>query len=245
MTRLVKVIILSTGIVMLAGTGITAYLIFQAPPKTLAKIFLVDVTEKMLPRPEASVIKTSYGFQDQQLFIGAYFRLKTISEISYGNIFESKIDAVNPMSTNDRQRKAEINAFFWELEASIDSVNSLEMDLVRSSIYLSLIDELNFLVSYSAEEKEMFIYSDLRENSDFLNTYYGPTLRQLYNKPEAIRNLLEQKAEMPDLTGISIHIIYQPNAGNLESAKVFEQMATLYKNMIIDKGGQVFISQNN
>ena len=233
-----KYIIFGLGLVVLCAV---IFMTVRKAPQTQMVSVLVDITEVFMVRPQADYFKRSFGFQNN-LWVGAGFRLRTLSEITYGHVFEHQLHPAVQWFSNEGQRTGEINQFFKSIETSIDTINEMQSERIQSSIYKTILDELTTIVAFGSTKKTVYIFSDLREHSEVLNTYQSAVLRTLFDKPNGIREQLEQIATLPDLNGVSIYIIYQPKS--FETAKPFEAMAGIYKAMLTDKGAIVHISHN-
>ena len=233
-----KYLLIGLGVLVLCAV---IFLTAHKAPQTQTISVLVDVTEEFEVTPQADYFKRSFGFQND-LWVGSILRLRTLSEIVYGHVFEHELLSAVQWFSNEGQRTGEINHFFKSIESSIDTINSMQTERIQSSIYKTIVDELMMVTASSATKKMVYVFSDLREHSEVLNTYQSSVLRQLYSKPNEIKEQLQQTATLPNLTGISIYIIYQPTS--FETAKPFEAMAGIYKSLFTDQGASVHISHN-
>jgi hypothetical protein len=237
---MIKIIITLIGLVLI---GIGLYYFFSTNSKVSieARTILIDVTEPLEVLPDAEVFKQKFGFQ-QTLWKGAHVRVRTLTDIVFSNIYEREIAPASSWLSNEQERIAEVNMFFSFIEQSLNSAGVNNDELIQSSIYTSVVYELNYLSSLSASIKELYIFSDLRENSELLNTYKKSVLARLNSDKEGIRKQLESSSKLDNLTGIKVYIIFQPK--DYYSAKPFESLAQIYSEIIEDNGGEVHISNN-
>ena len=206
-----------------------------------SKVILIDITDPLLVTPEADDFKGRFGFQ-KDLWKAGHMRIRSITEFEFSLVYETSIPSANSWFSNEGQRIGEVNGFFSFLEGSIDTVLTSENDRVQSSIYKTVLGELKLLSSSNHRVRELYIFSDLREHSSLMSTYQPYVLKRLQDDPDSVRKQFESAGQLPELTGIRVHIIFQPK--DFYAGKPFEAMARIYKSMLEDKGAVVIISNN-
>lgn len=112
------------------------------------------------------------------------------------------------MMENPKKRQRLVDTYFDEMTSSITELIAKEdNDKASSKIYAKLCRSLDFLAKSEANIKQMYIYSDMLENSELANFYKSSELDKFSTDPKSVYNqILAQVCTLPDLTGITIFI---------------------------------------
>jgi hypothetical protein len=112
----------------------------------------------------------------------------------------------------------------------------------NSSVYIPIVEALSFLKNTKAETKVLLIYSDLMENGENISLYNQASLKNMKENPGSLTDFYESKMTLPDLSGISVYLIYRPS--NTKEDERFQIVSGFYKKMFENKGAKVFIQAN-
>jgi len=98
------------------------------------------------------------------------------------------------------------------------------MDYKNSYIYIPICNGLTRLKKIKDKRKgTMIIFSDMLENSNLMS-FYGNGLHKIKNNFNDVVKILNENCSLPDLSDISIQVIYTPNKEKdqlIEEAKRF------------------------
>ncbi len=203
---------------------------------------LVDKTDSLLAPPHSqeliSMLKLEiYKWQSVEA------RLQIITNIDYNMVYTTTLPGRHVLLFNPSTRDAEIDSFTRTLQTNIEAINHLETGRATSSIYGTVMREINRVAATGAETKVVVIYSDLQQNIPDQFSMYNEADRALLNKhPEIVQKCLEEILRPADLHGVSVYLIYK--AKNDMDNKRFLSMSGLLKKMIVGAGGQVYIGAN-
>lgn len=221
---------------------IVAVFYFTAEKPTKTEVVLIfDRTDKFLSSPDGNEILSLYDLKANPNR-GATFRLVQITDVDYTPTIEANMPPFTTFGGSQITRVTDRAKFQAEIKNALSSLNAKNQSKAYSSIYAPLVRELARLKESTADTKILLLYSDLMENTDFVSFYSSPTLALVKTKPDTIRDLLGKQAPIPDLTGIEIHIIYEPKDHSENS--VFTSVSHLYKSMLEAKGAKVLIGAN-
>lgn len=202
---------------------------------------LLDVTETQLAQPDANEIVPLLGL-DTSKWSGAVFRFAYLTDVSLnGQTAIALADGGNRLLASSFTRDKEVTAFTDSIRAFLASLSDDTVGRPHSSIYLPLAAELTRLTQSHATTKVLLVYSDLMENNT-LSFYDKRTLQMLQSKPEEIQAQLETKAPLSDLTGIEVHLIFQPV--DADQDQTFQIVSGFYKTLLESHGATVTISAN-
>lgn len=206
-------------------------------------VVLWDITELHEPIPVASEILQLYNL-DTNPENGAVLRFSYASDVSLNRetVF-SLPPSGNSLITNQFDRTREIEKFKQDVTAFLDSITSDTVGRPQSSIYLPVATTLNELANNSQSDRKTFLlFSDLRENTQNLSFYDKHTLALVANDTAAITAILQSEMPLGNLSGIKVHLLYQPNDATDDTG--YRYIAALYRGMLESKGASVFVSAN-
>ena len=206
----------------------------------IAETVIIDKTDSFLATPDIHEIGTPIQIDENQ-WNGINLRIQTISNLDFNKIIDVRLPSRNAIFSNPDERDREVKAFTQRTANVIDSINREEIGKPKSSIYRSVVTELNWLASQRAAKKIAVIYSDLSENSFF--SIYKPKDRNLLKThPDQVKNLFEQAAKPADLTGSEVHFVFRPKS-EIENDN-FSLMAQVFKSILESAGAKVYIGAN-
>lgn len=170
------------------------------------------------------------------------FRFIDLSDVSMNQITQFSLKASPVLLSNEIARDKEVK----EMESTILAhLNNVDQDLLgrsHSSIYLPVAKELMILGSSGSDRKVLVVYSDLLENTDQLSFYKEQSTAMLQSNPKGIKSIFESIQPLPDLKGIQVYFVYQPNSQNADI--LYKRISTIYKDILTEKGAQVYIQPN-
>lgn len=205
---------------------------------------LRDSTDSLLSEVSADAIFRQYRLFDDENdneWNGSRFRYQTISDVSYNKVTEAILLPESFWLGNNLDRDKKIEKFRTEVFKPF-SEKGKSGSKSHSSVYLPIARELRHLSESNSTIKRIFIYSDLMEHTQELSFYNEPVLGLLYSHPDSIIKTLSERFALPSLTGIQIHLVYQP--ANVEADRTFRIVSEFYAKMLEAKGAKVFIEAN-
>ena len=201
---------------------------------------LHDVTDSLLAQPEVNEIMAALQLNEVEKWNGITFRYSKLNEVTYNKQSEVRLNSTSKWLSNELDRKKEVELFKIKIRESITN-EGMPLGRNYSSIYLSMNNELKFL-SQKKGNRTLIIYSDLMENSMSISFYDPEILERMTNQPDLIKERLIGTNKLPNLDGISIYIIYEPE--NIHKDQTFRIVSNFYKEMLQEQGAAVYISAN-
>ena len=201
-----------------------------------------DLTDSAEVMPDEAALINDLGI-DTNIWNGINFSFFNVSDVSYTPHWRIAIArGGNRLASSEFTRKREIAAFKAKLSALLDSARSDTAGRTHSSIYLPVAEELVRLSNSNAERKVLILYSDLMENTPELSFYNPRTFADLGTSPDKVKSKLLAEAKLPDLTGITIHIVHEPK--NAKDDATFRRVSEFFRQMFEAQGAEVSVSAN-
>ncbi len=191
---------------------------------------------------EASEIIELFGIKDNP-FNQARFRASTLSGVHINRINQLKLSPIESMSEYQKYvRQAEIEKFTTGIDSLITTLKNEETGRQYSSLFKPINAELLRLARSNADKKYFICFTDLQENSAIFSCYSKSSINFLKNNPEEFTHQFLKSAPLPpDLTGISIYIIYSPD---ILTDTNFRLISEWYKQILTRRNADVFIGAN-
>jgi hypothetical protein len=205
---------------------------------------LRDSTDSLLSEVSADAIFRQYRLFDDEndnQWNGSRFRYQTINEVSYNKVTEAILFPESFWLGNNLDRDKKIEKFRNEVFKPFKDQGK-SRSKSHSSVYLPIARELRHISESNSTIKKVFIYSDLMEHTRELSFYNQPVLGLLYSHPDSVITILDERFALPSLTGIEIHLVYQP--ANIEADQTFRIVSEFYEKMLEAKGAKVIIEAN-
>lgn len=203
-------------------------------------IILRDVTDTQIAQPNAQVIFSLFGLPYK--WDGRIFQYSDISDVSYNQTKQARLELGNEWLSNELERDKEIETFKEEIMGIINNETNDKTEKTNSAIYLPLARELNELTNSKAKKRILIVYSDLMENTETLSFYKKEDFEKLKSNPELIKEVFEKQEALEALNGIEVYFIYQPTES--QSDQKFQVISGFYKKLLEEKGAKVTISAN-
>ncbi len=234
--------IITIAIVLAIATCIALAVYLYHPPDTTDMAILRDVTEKQLVRPNTAEILGLCDLSGDKRWNGVRLIFSDVTDVSYNEAQEVKIEAANPWFSNEMERGREVQDFKNKVAVLIAQTANDTVGRPHSSIYLPMARELAALSGSKSGRRMLIIYSDLMENDPELSFYDSGTLQEMQSDPDWVKQIFEKWQSLPALTGIDVYLIFQPeNAAQDEQYKVVSEF---YRKLLQEKGAMVHVSAN-
>lgn len=209
-------------------------------PSTTAVVTLHDITDIHIAQPDTQEILSLFDLQNK--WNGGTFQSIDLTDVSYNQIKQAKLEPRNKWFTNEFDREKEIKKFTDEVVKIIINHTKFKTEKANSAIYFPIATELNKLKNIKAQRRILIVYSNLMENTANLSFYQKDGFEKLKTNPEQIREIFEKQETLETLNGIEVYFIYQPTEN--QSDQRFQIISRFYKKLLEDKGAKVTISAN-
>jgi len=200
-----------------------------------------DVTDSIIEQPKPEEIFSLFGLTENP-FNGAIFKFQNLSDVSYNQRSQVKIEPQNKWLSNEMERQGEIKKFKIAIDSKMAQNSNDSVEKGNSSIYLPIARELNELSQSKSDRRILVVYSDLMENTPNFSFYRKGDFELVKNQPDAVQKRFEKELLISPLGGIEIYFIYQPK--DIKSDARFQIISEFYKKILESKGAKVTISAN-
>lgn len=205
------------------------------------QIWLVDITD-----PLELVIDTAY-VHTQLDIENTLWEAKTISLSTITDYYNNPqktftIEEATPLMSNTHIRRAKVNNFIRSIDSAIVALSpSVSSTKNRSLVFTTIYKHLQHLSHCSATKRTLYIYSNLMENSPSGVSFYNKaTYKKLTTHPDKVAEQLQKEGQLPDLTGITIYLLYYPNS--TEDNERYHTIATFYTHLLEQHHATVHLS---
>lgn len=181
---------------------------------TEAEVFatiVIDRTDELTVHPDARAICTDLGLINHP-YQGVSVTVTSVTDM---NITPEKVitlEGEQEWQGNIHVRQSKIAAFTDTLAQTIAGFLPTDSTKMRRSVLFYILSNQLTALSQKQGKKLLYLYSDLSENSDFLNTYQPSILEDIKRHPDKYVKLLEQEYPLPDLKGITVYCMYNPSS---------------------------------
>ncbi|RPH33015.1 MAG: hypothetical protein EHM93_06795 [Bacteroidales bacterium] len=231
MKRIITAIVVVTAIALLVACT-------SQSPEVTEIVVLRDITDNHLVQPNADEILTL--FNPKSKWNGRVFHFTDLTNVSYNQAMEVKLEAQNEWLSNELDRDKEIKGFENRLTEILGKNERETIGKDNSSVYFPIAKELNRLVQSSSAKKILLIYSDLMENTREMSFYDRGKFSLLKTNPNDVKIYFDSQVELKNLSGITIYIIFQPKG--IKEDEQFKGVSGFYKNLLESKGAEVEIA---
>lgn len=213
--------------------------------KTVECSVLIDITSSNMPSLKHISSKQFlevFQLERNKSNAGIY-RQAFLTETFLNYTHQYRLQGVPSMLTsNDFDREEEIQAFEGNIKNAIDEIQTVKKERPSSSVYVPIARELIKLKSSKSDRKCLIVYSDLKENSDFLSFLAKEFKNDLVSAPEKIEAYFQNELALPDdLRGIEVFIVHETQA---EDNFIFKRLSRIYTSIIEKRGGTVQVQAN-
>ncbi len=232
----------SAPIVAIAAIGLLYACNTSVPPSPNDKsvVVLSDPTDFHLLLPDSA---TLWPFLNIKEHPWSSYRVEvgSITNVAYAPTATVFLKSENRSQSSMGIRKKRIEKFKRDLFPLLykhqckDSTDELD----QSVIYRTLVYHLKRLQDSKDAVRVLLVYSNLMEHSDIGNFYSDKTLLRIRNNPDEFTKELEAIEPIGDLSGIAIHLLFQPR--DFEESKRYVTVSNFYKRLFEQKGATVYI----
>ena len=196
------------------------------PKKQILVSILDDTTEKEISAFQPSEIITYFDLEHNQ-WNNLFFRHQSLTGSDYNKVKTLEILAETQLFSNNIERRNKLKAFQKEIQnCKKDSNQGYE----KSSIFIPLIKEIEYVnIHYSNMPIQIIVYSDLMDNTDWVN-WYAPSTK---NNVKTLAKYQEYLPKIKINNKIEVKIIFTPTA---KENKQFREIVTLYAKLFQDMG---------
>jgi hypothetical protein len=217
---------------------ITTYTSQKSP--TTEVDLLQDVTDRQIAKPDINEIISQYNFENK--YNGGIFHLTKLTDVTYNQKTEAKIEPANEWLSNELERNKEISDFKDQVSQIITTADKDSSGRINSSLYLPIANALNELSTKKMQRRILLVYSDLMENTLDMSFYQKENFALLKTNPQKVQDHFEKLEHLNSLSGIEVFLIYQP--ANNTSDQNYQIVSDFYRKLLEDKGAKVTISAN-
>lgn len=232
-------ITISSILLVCAGTLYFAPQLFV--PTYIEESVLIDKTDTFSAKPDANEILALAHLQDDK-WRSTRFRIQTVSNVTYNPIAKIELPYVIPLLTNPIERDKDVGVFSQRIKSQIDSINTLSVGFHFSSIYRTVMDEVNTVATLQGKQKIVIIYSDLLEHSLLFNMYDAHDKALLKDNARQVKETFENAVKAGKLTGVQVYFIFRPRTEKENDS--FARMVEVYKDILEHAGATVSIGAN-
>jgi hypothetical protein len=216
----------------------------ELPSSGLVSV-ITDITDQQLLQPMANPLLQLYGCNNNP-DIACTFRIRTVSDKLLTPIITYKLQ---DGGTTEKQNKdddpqfreksilafySHVNRIVNEFKKPIDSYQSLN----NSECLQTIGDELNQLTTDKSRLKYLVVFSDLNEKSDLYNVYESGIV------PKDFENVILKNGLFPEhLENITVIFVFKPK--DRQQDKQYSKLIEVYKKVIEQRGGKVFVQATN
>jgi hypothetical protein len=226
-----------TVIIMLMTVTLIVACTTQSPADTEV-VVLRDITDKHLAQPDTNEILSLYELESK--WNGGVFRISDLSNVSFNQAIETKLEARNEWLSNELDRDKEIKKFKNKVSEIIINNEKDSIGKESSSIYLPIARELNKLSAGKMQKRVLLIYSDLMENTSGMSFYDKQKLSLLKTNPDSITKYFDSQLKLKNLDEITIYMVYKP--ADEQADEEYKIVSGFYKNLFESKGAKVEIT---
>lgn len=203
-------------------------------------VVLHDITDMHIAQPNAEEMLSLFDLQNK--WNGGVFQFTDLTDVSYNQTKQAKLEPQDKWLSNEFDREKELNKFKNDVTEIINNEAKDKTEKINSAIYFPIANELNKLKNSKSQKRILIVYSDLMENTEELSFYKKNDFEKLKTNPEQIREIFEKQITLDSLNGIEVYFIYQPAENNNDQK--FQIISGFYKKLLEDKGAKVKISAN-
>lgn len=234
--------ILNISIIALLCAGLISLYGCKDKPIKRDESLIVDLTEdSFIAKPDKTAIRQSLPASKQN-WDGYNFRMVAITDVDLAPVYTATMKPSTWYFGDIKEHSREAKQFNDDIDSAFEKISLTAKGYTQSSVYIPFARELIRLSKSHAEQRVAIIFSDLMEHSFLADFYKKETLEQMQNNPDAVWEVLQKKAPLPDLSGIEIQIIYQPR--DSEENIRFGIVSDFFKKQLERKNATVTVSAN-
>jgi hypothetical protein len=202
---------------------------------------IIDLSEQGSYRPSSKEI-LSY-LENGHPSDGLELSLSYVSETRYADKHQFVLPkGATGLLSNEDSRRTKRRLLLSQFKDTLGNIQKNFKALTHSEIFRLVTNQLSRL-SKMTGSKTLLLFSDLKEHSSLYSVYNKRQLQILLKSPELVaKKFCEQVQLNQDLSGITIHVLYQPK---LEDDQVFTALVALYRVVFEAKGAVIKVSKTH
>ena len=210
-----------------------------APVVDATHIIVVDTTDPLLVYPDSTQLMHFIQLY-ANIWQGQEVHVSTITDKDVNPVQTFTLPKENRITGNLQRRQREVEVFSHQLD-SVVALHVLKGNpaVGHSVIYRTLAQQLAVLRERTSIIRNLVVYSNLYENSDLANFYDAATLRQMKAHPQPLLQHFWDAAQLGDLTGITIWLVYRPV--DYQDNLRYLTVSNFFKQLFTDHGATVHI----
>lgn len=222
-------------------TFITSCEVVQPNDAPRARVMtLVDITDSLSLDTEATanmMFQHIGGDTNQIMESSAFVHVKCLNDQLTNRVFFAHIDkSKGALVEVTKKRLEQQKEFRNDLQDALSKIQ-FQGALSNSKLYRPICLALKELADSEEDIKHCFIFSNLLENTKYLSLYnYLKNPQQLLVESDEIKASLEKQCSLPNLEGIEIFVIHQPDKATDE---LFDVAKEFWQAYFEEKGAKV------
>ncbi|MBI1289492.1 MAG: hypothetical protein GC178_18140 [Flavobacteriales bacterium] len=235
-------------VLVLTAIGVPTYLILcRTPHRPIYRAsYLIDRTDTFGLEPISIVTENSFSWD--KLKEGRNIRIRKVSDVVNEDVsiltLETYRDWSNPSTwnfeDNELFRENRIRKFEEELTTTLNAIAIQRTGYGHTAVMEPLIQELLYLQQYPMDDRELFVYSDLGQNTPQDNWIsHSVNHKGLEIDSPHLWTGIDGAYDLTDLSGIHVHLIHRPR--NAEDDAEYRLRANYAKNRLTELGAEVYI----
>lgn len=168
---------------------------------------------------------------------GAFVRFSLVTQLKHTPSYTASIPAVDALSSNEIERKKDIQEFKDEIETHIRTCKQAPVGYEYSEIFSAIKASIESLAVCAdcTGRRVLVVLSDLHQNTPAWSVFDTVKWNALLKNPELIDSLVPVSGS---LKGIELYLVHQP--GNITDDTLFDGMSQVF-NHLEKKGIKVHI----
>lgn len=211
------------------------------PAPTYNLLYMPDITEHSNTHVALQALRTISAPQRNPL-AGETLRIVPIADLAFMPAEEFSLPPIDwPLLSNELERSRARDRYYDDIDSALTQLETATQSRPASYIFSVIAREVN-TAAQRTSPTTVVINSDLLENSPLASFYVPNTFHQLQTNPEHFVETFTQRYPLADLTGMTIHLIYEPHTQTESIA--FEATSRLYMLIFEAHGARVHVSAN-
>lgn len=208
-------------------------------PETNITTIAIDKTDSSVAQVVSKQIIANKAFTGS-IWNGHTVRIISITGYEVNPAITMTLPAATALLSSLTKRQQEVEDFTKRVQSAIDSIAGIHMQQSESVIYKSLVKELNYLSMYPADHKQLWAFSDLKENNRLYSVYPSTSKRHSRMNNDSVKALFLNSVKPNDLHGITIGLIHQVHSTG--ENQTYLKMATIFETIFKEAGATVTIT---
>ena len=244
--RKATIMIMTIAIILIAG--VLAYLnLHNAPQRPVYRASL------LLDRTDTFNITPTFIWSDEQFTWDAFkqgreIRLRRVTDVVVEDLTVLPLptfrDWGDPstwaLDDNNLFRKGRVKKMEADVSEELSKLTEQQTGYTHTAIMEPLIQELIHLQQFPKDDRYVYVYSDLGQNTPKDNwiSDYDTKIKLQFND-KVVWKLLDGARELRDLSGITVHLIHRPK--NADEDQEYRLRANYIKARLTELGAEVLI----